>query len=257
MTRLEVSLFGSFQVTLKGEQVTYFGSDTARALLAYLAMHAGRTTSAGGTTSADMAIPRDTLAGLLWPEQPNAEALRNLRVALSRLRAAIGDRDADVPLLQVERRTIGLNGDADWWLDVRAMREALAATKAHEHERIEACQECAQQLQVVDRLYRGEFLAGFALDSAPFEEWMVVERESLHWQALEALDALTAYQVRQANYEAAIGCARRQVELEPWREAAHRQWMRALALSGHRGAALAQYETCREVLAEELGVEPE
>ena len=51
--------------------------------------------------------------------------------------------------------------------------------------------------------------------------------------------------------------ARRQVELEPWRESAHRQWMRALALSGQRSAALAQYEACRRILAEELGVEPE
>jgi predicted ATPase len=32
--------------------------------------------------------------------------------------------------------------------------------------------------------------------------------------------------------------------------------MLLLALSGQRGAALAQYETCRQVLAEELGVEP-
>jgi DNA-binding SARP family transcriptional activator len=32
--------------------------------------------------------------------------------------------------------------------------------------------------------------------------------------------------------------------------------MRLLAGSGQRGAALAQYETCRRVLAEELGVEP-
>ena len=50
--------------------------------------------------------------------------------------------------------------------------------------------------------------------------------------------------------------AQRHVELEPWSERAHRQWMRALAASGQRGAALAQYETCRQVLAEELGVEP-
>ena len=33
--------------------------------------------------------------------------------------------------------------------------------------------------------------------------------------------------------------------------------MLLLAQSGQRGAALAQYETCRQVLEEELGVEPE
>ncbi len=32
--------------------------------------------------------------------------------------------------------------------------------------------------------------------------------------------------------------------------------MRLLALTGRRGAALSQYDTCRRVLADELGVEP-
>ncbi len=50
--------------------------------------------------------------------------------------------------------------------------------------------------------------------------------------------------------------AARQLALEPWREEAHQQLMRALALSEQLGAALAQYETCRRVLADELGVEP-
>jgi predicted ATPase/DNA-binding SARP family transcriptional activator/class 3 adenylate cyclase len=245
MTQLSIFLLGPFQVTLNGEPVTRFGSDTARALLAYLAMHPGT------------AHRRDALAGLLWPEQPDAQALRNLRVALSRLRGAVGDRETDVPLLHVTRRTIQLVDDARCALDVRAMREALAATKEHGHAHLEGCGACTKRLQAVADLYRGEFLAGFSLDSAPFEEWMVVERESLHWQALEALYALAAYHEAQGEHEEAIACARRQVELEPWREAAHRQWMRALALSGRRGAALAQYEACRQVLADELGVEPE
>jgi predicted ATPase/DNA-binding SARP family transcriptional activator/class 3 adenylate cyclase len=245
MDRLAISLLGPFQVTLNGEPVTRFGSDTARALLAYLAMHPG------------VAHRRDALAGLLWPEQPDAEALRNLRVALSRLREAIGDRETDVPLLQVTRRTIQLADDARWSLDVWAMRDALTATREHDHAQIEGCGACAKRLQELVDLYRGEFLAGFTLDSAPFEEWLVVEREGLHLQALEALRALASYHETQGDYESAIACARRQVELEPWREVAHRQWMRALALSGHRGAALAQYDACQRVLLDELGVQPE
>ncbi len=245
MTHLAISLLGPFQVTLDGAAVTSFGSDTARALLAYLAMHPG------------VAHRREALAGLLWPEQPDTEALRNLRVALSRLRDAIGDREADSPFLEATRQTIQLADDARCSLDVRAMREALAATKEHEHAQLEGCGICAKRLHEAAALYRGEFLAGFTLDSVPFEEWLVVEREALHWQALEALDALARCHEGQRAYEEAIACARRAVALEPWHEAAHRQWMRALALSGHRGAALAQYEACRQVLAEELGVEPE
>jgi predicted ATPase len=89
-----------------------------------------------------------------------------------------------------------------------------------------------------------------------FEQWMVVEREHLHGQALEALAHLAAYHEEHGAYETAVEYARRQVALEPWREGAHRQWMRALALGGQRGVALAQYEACQRTLAEELGVAP-
>src|SRR5205823_7130761 len=57
--------------------------------------------------------------------------------------------------------------------------------------------------------------------------------------------------------EQALQYSYRQLELEPWREEAHRQVMRLLALSGQRSAALAQYESCRQTMFEELGVEPE
>ena len=62
--------------------------------------------------------------------------------------------------------------------------------------------------------------------------------------------------VLEGEYEHALTYARKQLELEPWDEPAHCQLMRALALNGQRSAALAQYETCRRVLADELGAEP-
>src|SRR5207248_548548 len=49
----------------------------------------------------------------------------------------------------------------------------------------------------------------------------------------------------------------RHLALEPWWEAAHRQVMRLLAQRGQRAAALAQYQRCRQVLAEELQMEPD
>ncbi|TFG73068.1 MAG: hypothetical protein E4H27_01470, partial [Anaerolineales bacterium] len=168
-----------------------------------------------------------------------------------------GDREAGNPFLEVTRRTIQINLDAHSTLDVQRMREALAVTKTHTHPQIDLCDACAKQLEIVTSLYRGEFLSGFAFDSAPFEEWMVVERENSHWQVLEALYELASYHEKQGNYDAVIECTRRQVELEVWREPAHRQWMRALALSGHRSAALAQFDICRKILSKELGVEPE
>jgi non-specific serine/threonine protein kinase len=60
----------------------------------------------------------------------------------------------------------------------------------------------------------------------------------------------------QAELETAITYARQLLDIEPWREEAHRELMRLLALSGQRSAALMQYEMCRRVLDEELAVEP-
>ncbi|RMF29683.1 MAG: hypothetical protein D6759_13410 [Chloroflexi bacterium] len=106
-------------------------------------------------------------------------------------------------------------------------------------------------------LYRGDFLAGFHVRGAPaFEEWLVIERERLQAQARLALYALAAHHVSQGEYASALHYTARLLALDPWREEVHRQMMWLLAHTGQPSAALAQYETCRRILAEELGVEP-
>src|SRR5215211_4517653 len=81
-------------------------------------------------------------------------------------------------------------------------------------------------------------------------------REQLHQQALDALGTLAAAYERQGDHAAQCRYARRQIELEPWREQAHAQLMRGLWASGQRGAALEQYHTCQRILKTELGLSP-
>ena len=122
---------------------------------------------------------------------------------------------------------------------------------------IEDCSIRAARLEEMVKLYRGEFLQQFFLeDSTEFEEWTLVQRENLHQRVLDAHSYLANYYELHGDFQAVRRHALRQLELDPWREEAHRQMMRALALDGQRSAALAQYETCRRVLAEELDVEP-
>ncbi|MEJ2737781.1 MAG: BTAD domain-containing putative transcriptional regulator, partial [Anaerolineae bacterium] len=105
--------------------------------------------------------------------------------------------------------------------------------------------------------YQGTYLQGFSLSDSPeFEEWALLTREHLQRLAVEALHQLASELENAGEYERALPHAYRQVELDPWREKAHRQVMRLLALSGQRGAALGQYEACRQLLAQGLGVEP-
>jgi DNA-binding SARP family transcriptional activator len=245
MSALRLSLLQSFHITLAEKPVTSFRSTKERALLAYLAVESDRPHR------------RDVLAGLLWPDAPEATARHNLGQTLVNLRTAIGDRIADPPVLLITRQTIQLNPAANCWVDVVAFLEHLAACQAHTHADPARCSACVRYLRSAADLYRGPFLAEFFLaDSDLFEEWVALKREWLHQQALDALQCLTVSYEWQRDYAQAIQAARRQVALDSLREEAHRSLMRVLALGGQRGAALAQYETCRHMLEEELGVEP-
>ena len=102
MAHLSISLLGALRISRDGELLTNF-ADKARALLAYLAVES------------DQPHRRDTLAGLLWPDQPQKRARQSLRQALSDLRKAIGDCD-EAPFLLVSGETIQFNPDCAHWL---------------------------------------------------------------------------------------------------------------------------------------------
>ena len=86
-----------------------------------------------------------------------------------------------------------------------------------------------------------------------FEEWAVQERERLHHLVLDALRETVAFHLRAGTYKQGIRLAHRLLGLDPLMESAHRQLMQLLAASGQRGAALAQFETLRQLLEAELG----
>lgn len=246
MPHLSIHTFGSFYVTLDGEPVTTFESDKVRALLVYLAAGAGRPHS------------RDSLIGFLWPDQPERAARRNLSQALFNLRQAIRDDDASPALVCITRDAIQINPDGDFWLDSAAFSTCVERNREHSHGDRRLCEACVNRLIEMDALYRGEFLAGFFVnDSNPFGEWAMLCRERFHREVLVAQAHLAHHFERRRDYERALHYARRQVELEMWREEAHRQLMRLLARSGQRSAALAQYEVCRSTLAREMGIDPD
>ena len=106
--------------------------------------------------------------------------------------------------------------------------------------------------------YHGPFLEGFSLsDNVAFEEWLVLKREQIRQHFLTALRRLAVYYEAKAAYEVAMRYVWRQVEVEPWSEPAQRQLIRLLAYTGQRAAALDQFAAHKQVLATELGIEPE
>jgi len=237
MDHLLITLFGPFRVRQGGEEINTFKSNKVRGLLAYLAVEAQRLHR------------RDSLAALLWPDWPDKQARKNLRYALSNLRSAIGDREAEPAYLNITRETIQFNYNSDQIVDVGEFAQLLTVNGADGSG--------FQSLEAAVDLYQGEFLEGFSIsDSPPFQEWMLLKREQLHRQLVDALRQLSATYLNHGEPEGARHYARRLVELEPWQEDGHRQVMKLLAESGQPGAALAQYETLRQLLKADLGTEP-
>lgn len=226
---LSLNLLGGFQVSCNGTAITRFRGNKVRALLAYL------------VTEADCSHSRRSLATLFWPDRSDALALRNLAQTLVRLREALGDSEGR--LLKITRQHIQWRGPAT--VDVIEFRHFAQS-------------DAPELLETAARQYRGEFLAGFLLeDCEAFDEWLLLTRERMLRQALYVLERLTDLYQAAGDFVAASTSARRQLELDPWRELAYRQLMQALAAGGDRAAALAAFEHCRQVLHNALGVTPD
>lgn len=238
-----ISCLGQFQVLVAGVPAR-FATDQGRALLAYLSIEAGKPHA------------RTYLAYLLWPDQSESQALNNLRQTLIRLRHALGMGEELAPILQITPKTLQFNANGAR-LDVHLFQQLLAQCKTHAHRSLEQCAECMQMLEQAAELYQGEFLQGLLLrHSQPFNEWATYVREELHHQAISVLNTLALFHEEQVNYAQARHYIARQLSLEPWQEEAHCQMMRVLAKSGNRPAAIQQYESCRRILHEELGIAP-
>ena len=243
MVRLSIRLLGPVQVSLDDQPITRFETKKGQALLAFLAVEG------------DQPHRRAALAEMLWPGRAEGAARANLRHTLAKLRTAIGDREALPPFLLIARDTTQFNKASDAWVDVSTfsalLQSAQAKTPASGRQTIHRLEEAV-------KLYRGVFLEDVSVpDSAAFEEWLLLNRERYGRLAWDALHLLAERYEQIGETEQALAHTRHQVELQPWQEEAQRQLMRLLAVTGRRAGALAQYEACRRVLAEELDIEPE
>ncbi len=230
---LRITLFGAPQVYRGHTCIDNFITNKALALFCYLVMSPQPHT-------------RDALAGLFWADMPNTDAKTNLRKALSNLRKLFPET------FIVNRRTISFNADYPHTLDVAEFSTLMAQLDVNG-----TSEENTTALEKAVSLYRGEFLAGFYLSGATvFSEWVLGWRERLGEQALQAMYTLAKTCAKNRRYEQAVHYFKRVLEIDPWREEAHRQLMLALTRMGRRSAALAQYRTCRNILSAELGVLP-
>ncbi len=238
MSFLRIYLLGPPQIELDGKQVT-INRRKVLALLVYLA-------------ASQRAHQRDHLATLLWPGYDQSSARANLRKTVSLL-----NQQLDNKWLEIQREQIRLIRSEEFWLDVDHYQKLIDGCNSQGQTAAEITPSCMEALNQAVDLYRDDFLIGFSLpDSPEFTDWQLTQAENYRRRLAQLYETLSQGYADRKEWETAVAFARRWLSLDELEESAHRQLMRVLALKGQRNAALVQYEQCREILAEELEVEP-
>lgn len=226
----ELRFLGAVRIERDGKPVEGITSRKAVALLGFLA-------------ATGHPVTRDRLLGLFWGDKPETHARGNLRWVLHRITSVLPG------CLDVERDTVRLSGSEP--VAGRYRIDLLSFNRL-------ASDGSPASLAAAAGLYRGDLMGELYLSDCPeFEIWLAGEQERWRLRVVRILHHLVDHHLRRGSFEAGLEDSNRLLALVPWQESAHRQRMRLLAMMGQRHDALAQYDSCRRVLAAQMGVSPD
>lgn len=219
---MTLRLLKGFALLVGEQRITL--SASAQQLLAFLALQ-------------DRPRTRTYVARSLWPEATTTRANANLRSSLWR---ALRN---EPELISASAQEMELASFID--VDIHA-----AVGRAHQLlDRTCACED------ILNRRTR-EDLSCDLLPEWSDNEWVLLEKEQYHQLRLYALEAMANRLTAAGRYGEAVAAGLAAVQAEPLRESAHRALIDAHLAAGNRAAAQHQYQRCRTVLLDELGLEP-
>ncbi|MCP4382837.1 MAG: tetratricopeptide repeat protein, partial [Hyphomicrobiales bacterium] len=179
---------------------------------------------------------RDRLATLFWADRQEEQARNSLRTALSDIRRVLGS-DA----LVIDGTSVRL-APGFVATDIARLRTLASADSGPDPGELSG-------------FYGGDFLSEVdnAGDSA---NWIVSLRATCRELAAAILEKSISTVAKSDSADVAILRARELVSLDPLNEKSHRILIRLYADDGQRSKAIAQFQSCRQMLQLELGVEP-
>src|SRR5262245_29821880 len=156
---MEYRILGPLEVRVDGRDIA-LGGDKRRALVAMLALHANQPVSA------------EQLAVALWGEEAAADAVKTVRVHVSRIGAALGDPEVLVTEPAGYRLRVRPGElDADRFVDLL------------EQGRRAAPEQASELLREALALWRGNVLADLRYEA--FAQPAIARLEELRWDAIE------------------------------------------------------------------------
>jgi DNA-binding SARP family transcriptional activator len=185
----------------------------------------------------DRPLTRAYVAGTLWPETTAIKASANLRSSLWRTHRSCSF------LIAASSQQLALAAGV-----VVDVRDAVSCA----HRLLDPSARRDDDL-------RASVRANLSNDLLPDwydDDWVVAEREQFHQLRLHALETMCERLTSVGRYGEAIDAGLAAVRAEPIRESAHQALVKTYLAEGNRLEAVRQYERCRRLLLEELGVEP-
>lgn len=233
---MRVHLLGTVAVSngdssIRGREL---GGRHARLLLAVLAL-------------ADGPVPAARLATYVWGDQLPATWPVGLRGVVRSLRRActpIGGGGQQ--LIFTSSSGYGLSSGVDTDIEVSGIQTRKAADllgRGHHREAAETAGPSA-------RLHGDQVLPGEDLP------WLEPHRRAVDARSLHAAQIVVEATGMLGDHPGALAIARHSVTLHPLDESTHRVLIAALDRAGDRAGAVRAYEDCRNLLGEQLGVDP-
>ena len=227
---MEFRILGRLEALEHGQRLA-LGGAKQRAVLAILLIHRRE------------AVSIDRLVDELWAERPPPTAAQTIRVYVSRLRKALGDRVVETHgsgyLLVVDPDQIDADRFEALVADGRGALELGDATAA------------VELFGGALKLWRGAPLEEFA-----YEPFAQAEIARLQDARLATLEDRTDAELRAGRGAELVPELEQLVTEHPLRERLIAGLMLALYRAGRHADALAAYRAARERLGEELGLEP-
>ncbi|NSW91236.1 MAG: hypothetical protein HPY74_11310 [Firmicutes bacterium] len=225
-----VYMLGHFaMLSPKGEVI--LPTNKVRVLTAYLFWQKGNW------------IKREALQNILWEEADQDHASGSLRTALHSIRRALAEYNDASCILDIRRDTVRIPSNADCWIDAKDFEENAIKGLKNEPSNID-------YLMSAVSLYRGHFLEDMDFD------WCVVERQRLNVMYIGVLKKLVESLTNAKLYEAALTYAQYWLNADSLNEAAHQALMKLYAIIGQPKNVIEQFEYCKRLLKDELGISP-
>ena len=236
---LRIYLFGQFRVELNGELLaeSVWPRRKAKNLLKLLAIQPGYR------------LHKEQVVEWLWPDQDLTSGANNLYRTLHLLRQALDNSGVnakktakgDGSYVLLREDILRLNTDKDVWTDLEAFEKLLDRSQS-------ASVISTNLLEEAVSLYSGDLL-----EEDPYEEWLLTRRENSKQRFQQALLHLAENYRQCRAFAPAISLLQRLLSQDKTNETAYRELLLNYSLNGQRSEAIAEFQTCREVLASRIG----